>query len=116
MGDWDEGEGQQGQSFTAPILGALFSSLVIVTVIAVLNTSLGRGLEDDLDAPARAMVAFPIVVLASVVFCACVVALVAPAQRRESMRVAEIAGWLVPSWLVMAGMVLGAVSYALDHA
>jgi hypothetical protein len=116
MGDPDEAEGQQGQGFTAPILGALFSSFVIVTVIAVLNTSLGRGLEDDLDAPARAMVAAPVVILASVVFCSCVVALLLPAQRRDSMRVAEIAGWLIPSWLVMAGMVLGAVSYALDHA
>jgi len=37
-------------------------------------------------------------------------------HRRPALRVAEIAGWLIPAWLVMGGMVLGAISFALHHA
>jgi hypothetical protein len=33
-----------------------------------------------------------------------------------SLRVAEIAAWLIPAWLVMGAMVLGAVSFAIHHA
>ena len=56
------------------------------------------------------------VAFAAVVFVASMVALIVPGYRRPSMRVAEIAGWLIPAWLVMAGMVLGAVAFALHHA
>jgi hypothetical protein len=44
------------------------------------------------------------------------VALLAPEYRRPSLRIAEIASWLIPAWLVMGGMVLGAISFALHHA
>ena len=53
---------------------------------------------------------------ATVVFAACMVALIAPAYRRPSLRVAEIGSWLIPAWLVMGAMVLGAISFALHHA
>jgi hypothetical protein len=32
------------------------------------------------------------------------------------LRVAEVAGWPIPAWLVMAGMGIGAVAFALHHA
>ena len=44
------------------------------------------------------------------------VALILPGYRRPSLRVAEIGGWLIPAWLMMAAMVLGAISFALHHA
>jgi hypothetical protein len=104
------------QTFTWPLLGALYSSLVIVAVVAILESDVGRAFEDDVDAPARTLVAAPVVVFASVVFVASIAALVAPAYRRASLRVAEIGAWLIPAWLVMSAMAIGAVAFALDYA
>jgi hypothetical protein len=110
----DEPE-QVPQPFTAPLLGALYASTVVVVVIFILSTGLGRRLEDRLDAPARTLIAAPVITLAVIVFCACMVALIQPAYRSQSMRVAEITGWLIPAWLLMAATTLGAIAYALDH-
>jgi hypothetical protein len=103
-------------SFTWPLIGALFSSLVIVVLVALLNSHLGRSLDGKIDAPARTLVAAPVIVSATVVFVACMLALILPAYRRRAMRVAEIGSWLIPAWLVMGAMVLGAISFALHHA
>jgi len=108
-------EENEEQTFAAPMVGMLCGSLVIVAVIAVLDSQIGRDLEDDIDAPARALVAVPVVVAAAVVFLASMLALL-PDYRRPALRVAGIAGWLIAAWLVMAAMVLGAIDYALDHA
>jgi hypothetical protein len=67
------------------------------------------------DAPARTLVAAPLVLFGSVVFVASMVALIAPGYRRQSLRVAEITAWLVPAWLVMCAMGIGAVSFALHQ-
>jgi low temperature requirement protein LtrA len=107
---------QVDQTFTWPVLGALYGSLVIVAVVAVLASGAGRGFEDEVDAPARTLVAAPVVLFAAVLFVASIVALIAPAARRASMRVAEIAGWLIPAWLVMCGMGIGAVAFALHSS
>ena len=107
---------EEPQTFTMPLLGALYSSLVIVAVVAILNSHIGRRLEDEIDAPARTLVAAPVIASAVVVFVASMVALLAPEYRRPSLRIAEIASWLIPAWLVMGGMVLGAISFALHHA
>jgi hypothetical protein len=48
-------------------------------------------------------------------FVASMVALIAPAFRRQSLGVAEIAAWLIPAWLVMCAMGIGAVSFALHQ-
>jgi hypothetical protein len=88
--------------------------VVTAVVIAVLDTDFGRDLQRDLDAPARALVAAPVLALAAVVFVACVLALVLPAERDRLLRIAGMAGWLIPAWLLMAGLVLGAIAYALD--
>jgi len=114
--DYDEWDEERPQTFTMPLLGALYSSLVIVAVVAILNSHIGRGLEDEIDAPARTLVAAPVIASAVVVFVASMVALLAPEYRRPSLRIAEIASWLIPAWLVMGGMVLGAISFALHHA
>jgi hypothetical protein len=103
-------------SFTWPLIGALFSSLVIVVLVALLNSHLGRDLDGKIDAMARTLVAAPVIVSATVVFVACMLALILPAYRRLAMRVAEIGSWLIPAWLVMGAMVLGAISFALHHA
>lgn len=103
-------------TFTWPLLGALYGSVVIVAVVAVLNSQVGRSLEDKIDAPARTLVAAPVIFAATIVFVSSMVALILPAYRRASLRVAEIAGWLIPAWLVMGAMVLGAISFALHHA
>jgi hypothetical protein len=103
-------------TFTMPLLGALYSSLVIVVIVALLNSHLGRDLDDRIDTPARTMIAAPVIVAALVVFVTCMVALLAPAHRRTTLRVAEIAAWLIPAWLLMGAMVLGAISFALNHA
>jgi hypothetical protein len=108
----DKGPG----SFAVPISGAAYGSLVIVAVVAILNSDVGRRLEDEVNAPARAMIAIPIVIAASVASIASLVAMMLPGSRRVSLRVAEIAAWLIPAWLVMGAMVLGAVSFALHHA
>jgi hypothetical protein len=83
-------------------------------VIAVLDTDFGRELQRDLDAPARALVAAPVLALAAVVFVTCVLALILPAARDRLLRIAGMAGWLIPAWLLMSGLVLGAIAYALD--
>jgi hypothetical protein len=103
-------------TFTWPLLGALYSSVVIVVLVALLNSQLGRDLDGKIDAPARMLVAAPVIFCATVVFVACVVALIQPASRRAAMRVAEVGSWLIPAWLVMCAMVLGAISFALHHA
>ena len=115
-GDPGERDEAAPQTFTWPLLGALYGSLVIVAVVAVLESNAGRSFEDEVDAPARALAAVPVVVFAGVVFIASMVALILPVYRRVSLRVAEIAGWLVPAWLVMSGMAIGAVVFALHHA
>jgi hypothetical protein len=90
--------------------------VVIVAVIAVLESHFGRSFEDEIDAPARTLVAAPVVMFATVVFVASMVALILPGYRRPSLRVAEIGGWLIPAWLMMAAMVMGAIAFALHHA
>ncbi|MGH2957795.1 MAG: hypothetical protein ACRDL6_12480 [Solirubrobacterales bacterium] len=101
------------QTFTMPLLAALYGSVVVIAVIFVLRTEIGRDIEDKLDAPARTLIAAPLVVLAVIVFCAGLVALIVPAYRREVMRVAEFAAWIIPAWALMAGLVLGAIAWAL---
>ncbi|MFL5906987.1 MAG: hypothetical protein ACJ75Z_05275 [Solirubrobacterales bacterium] len=112
----EELEDNEVETFTLPLLGAVYSSLVIVAVVAILNSQIGRGLDRDIDAPARTLIAAPVIVSGVVVFVASMVALLAPQYRRPSLRVAEIAGWLIPAWLVMGAMVLLAISFALHHA
>jgi hypothetical protein len=114
--DAGEPDEVEEQTFTWPLLGALYGSLVIVAVVGVLASDAGRGFEDEVDAPVRTLVAGPVVLFAAVVFVASTVALVLPGYRRQSLRVAEIAGWLVPAWLVMSAMAIGAVDFALNHA
>jgi hypothetical protein len=109
-------EAEEEQSFTVELLWATYGALVIVAVIGVLSSHFGRGFENEIDAPARTLVATPVVIAASIVFAAAMVALVLPAYRRPALRVAEIAGWIIPAWLVMSAMVLLAIQFALDHA
>ena len=109
-------EERERQTFTMPLLGALYSSLVIVALIAILNSDVGRSLNREVDAPAMTLIAAPVIFCATLVFAACMVALIAPAYRRPSLRVAEIGSWLIPAWLVMGAMVLGAIQFALHHA
>jgi hypothetical protein len=115
---WREPDDEEleGQTFTWPLLGALYGSLVVVAVIAMLASDAGRGFEDEVDAPARTLVAAPVVLFATAVFVASIVALIAPGYRRASLRVAEIGAWLIPAWLVMSAMAIGAVAFALDYA
>jgi uncharacterized membrane protein YkvI len=107
---------EEPQTFTWPLLGGLYGSLVIVAVVAVLASDVGRSFEDEVDAPARTLVAAPVVAFAAVVFLASLVALILPGYRRPSLRVAEIFAWLIPAWLVMSAMGIGAVAFALHHA
>jgi hypothetical protein len=111
-----EPEEPQETTFTWPLMGALYASLVIVVIVALFNSHFGRDLDDKIDAPARTLVAAPVIFFAAVVFTASLVALIVPAYRRPALRVAEITAWLIPAWLVMGAMVLGAISFALDHA
>jgi hypothetical protein len=111
-----EPEELEETAFTWPLVGALYGSLVIVAIVAMLSSHFGRHLDDKIDAPARTLVAAPVIISATVVFTASMVALILPAYRRAALRVAEIAAWLVPAWLVMGAMVLGAISIALDYA
>jgi hypothetical protein len=67
-------------------------------------------IEEATDAGAVVVVRQRVHLLASMV------ALILPVYRRAALRVAEIASWLIPAWLVMGAMVLGATSFALDHA
>jgi uncharacterized membrane protein YkvI len=115
----DGGESEESrtpQTFTWPLLGALYGSLVIVAVVGVLASDAGRSFEDEVDTPARTLIAAPIVGFAAVVFLASMVALILPGYRRQALRVAEISGWLIPAWLVMSAMAVGAVAFALHHA
>ena len=73
-----QAEEEQSQTFTMPLLGALYSSLVIVAVIAVLNSDIGRDLDRRIDAPARTLIAAPVIITAVVVFVASLVALLLP--------------------------------------
>jgi hypothetical protein len=107
---------EEPQTFTMPLLGALYSSLVIVVLVALLNSHVGRSLDEHVDAPARTLIAAPVIIDAVVVFGACMWALFVPEQRRPALKVAEICSWLIPAWLVMGGMALGAIQFALDHA
>jgi len=107
---------EEPQTFTLPMLGALYGSVVIVVVAALLNSHVGRHLEDEIDAPARAMIAVPVLLFASIVAIASLLALIFPESRRNCLRVAEIAGWLIPAWLMIGAMVLGAIQFALHHA
>ncbi len=113
----DEAEQPVDQTFTWPLLGALYGSLVIVaswwlcsrrTRDAASRTRsmrrLGRWWR-------RRWWCSP-----AVVFLASMVALIVPGYRRRSLRVAEIAAWLIPAWLVMSAMGIGAVAFALHHA
>jgi hypothetical protein len=109
------GESEE-MTFTWPLIGALYASVVIVAVLAILNSHIGRSLDNRIDAPARTLIAAPVIFGAIMVFVASMVALIVPGYRRPALRVAEIAGWLIPAWLVMGAMVLGAVSFALHHA
>ncbi len=111
-----EQEELQETTFTWPLLGALYGSVVIVVIVALLNAHVGRSLDDRIDAPARTLIAVPVIASAAIVFAASMVALLLPSYRRVAMRVAEIASWLIPAWLVMSAMVLGAISFAIDHA
>lgn len=111
-----EPEGPAEQTFTWPLLGALYGSVVLVAIVAVLASNLGRGFEDEVDTPARTLVAAPVVIFAVVVSLASMVALILPGYRRRSLRIAEIAAWLIPAWLVMSAMAIGAVAFALHHA
>jgi hypothetical protein len=112
----EAGDDERPQTFTWPLLGALYGSLVIVTVVGVLASDAGRSFENEVDAPARTLVAAPLVVFAAVVFLASLVALIVPGYRRRALRVAEIFSWLIPAWLVMCAMGIGAVAFALHHA
>ncbi|HEY6637271.1 MAG TPA: hypothetical protein VIZ61_06270 [Solirubrobacterales bacterium] len=112
----EAGEPQASHTFTWPLLGALYGSLVIVAVVGVLGSGAGRSFEDEIDAPARTLIAAPVVGFAVVVFLASLMALILPGYRRPALRVAEIVGWLIPAWLVMSAMVVGAVAFALHHA
>jgi hypothetical protein len=112
---WEPDE-PEGATFTWPLLGALYSSMVIVVLVALLDSHVGRGLDDDIDAPARTLLAAPVIASASLVFVASIAALLVPAHRRVALRVAEIGAWLIPAWLVMGGMVLAAISFALHQA
>lgn len=111
-----EREEREQATFTMPLLGAAYSSLVIVVLVAILNSDVGRSLDQKVDAPAMTLIAAPVIFCATLVFAACMVALIAPAYRRPSLRVAEIGSWLIPAWLVMGAMVMGAISFALHHA
>ena len=106
---------EEPQTFTWPLLGALYSSIVIVAVVALLNSDVGRDLDKRVDAPARTLIAAPVIVTAAVVFVASLLALMLPAYRRPSLKVAEIGSWLIPAWLVMGAMVLLAIDFALHH-
>ena len=103
------------QTFTMPLLATLYGSAVVIAVIFVLRTDIGRDIEDKLEAPARTMIAAPLVILALIVFTGGLVALVAPAYRRVSMRVVELAAWIIPAWAMITGLVLGGIAYALGQ-
>ena len=92
--DPGEPEGPADQTFTWPLLGALYGSLVLVAIVAVLASNLGRGFEDEVDTPARTLVAAPVVIFAVVVSLASMLALIlgipaAVAADRGNRRLAD---------------------------
>ena|SRR5436190_2852240 len=111
----EERQEEEVATFTMPLLGALYGSVVIVAMIAILDSDIGRDFENRIDAPARTLIAAPVILTALVVFVASMFALLIPEYRRPSLKVAEIGSWLIPAWLVMGGMALGAISFALHH-
>ena len=111
-----ERDDEKPQTLAWPLIGALYASLVIVAVLAILESHLGRRLENEVNAPARSLIAVPVVATAVVVFVASMLALIVPGYRRPFLRVAEIAAWLIPAWLIMGAMVLGAIDFAIHHA
>jgi 1,4-dihydroxy-2-naphthoate octaprenyltransferase len=96
------------------MVGMVCSSLVVVAVIAILNSQIGRDIEDDLAASARTLIAAPAVIAAVVAFCASMLALL-PAYRRRALQVAAIAGWVVAAWLVMAAVILAGIKFATER-
>jgi hypothetical protein len=102
------------EGFGLAALGALYASIVTAVVIATLDTDFGRELGEDLEAPVRTMIAAPVLVLATTVFAASVLALVLPQHRRRLLGVAGIAGWLIPAVLIIAGVLIATVAVALD--
>ena len=96
------------------MVGMVCSSLVVVAVIAILISQIGRDIEDDLSAPARTLIAAPAVIAAVVAFCASMLALL-PEYRRPALRVAAIAGWVIAAWLVMAAMILAGIKFATEQ-
>jgi hypothetical protein len=109
------GERSEAEEYVLATFGALYASVVVAVVIAILDTDFGRGLGSALDAPARTLIAVPVLTLAAVVFAASLLALVLPASRPRMLAIAGIAGWLIPAWLVMVAVVIGGVAYALHH-
>jgi hypothetical protein len=102
------------EGFGLAAIGALYASVVAAVVIAVLDTDYGRELGEDLEAPVRAMIATPVLVLAAVVFAASVLALLLPEHQKRLLGVAGIAGWLIPATLIIAGVLIATVAVALD--
>ena len=85
-----------------------------MAVIAVLNSQIGRDIEDDLSAPARTLIAAPAVIAALVAFCASMLALL-PEYRRPALRVAAIASWVIAARLVMAAMIVAGIKVAPEQ-
>ena len=110
----ESAEEPEPQTFAAPMAGMICSSLVVVAVIAILNSQIGRDIEDDLAAPARTLIAAPALMAAVVAFCASMFALL-PEYRRPALQVAAIAGWVVAAWLVMAAMILAGIKFATER-
>jgi hypothetical protein len=102
------------EGFALAALGALYASVVTAVVVAILDTDFGRELGEDLEAPVRTMIAAPVLILAAVVFTACVLAFLLPDHRRRLLGVAGIAGWLIPAVLIIAGVLIATVAVALD--
>lgn len=102
------------EGFGLAALGALYASVVTAVVVAILDTDFGRELGEDLEAPVRAMIAAPVLLLAAVVFTTSVLALVLPQHRERLLGVAGIAGWLIPAVLLIAGVLIATVAIALD--
>ena len=102
------------EGFGLAALGALYASVVTAVVIAILDTDFGRELGEDLEAPVRAMIAAPVLILASVVFVASLLALTMPQHQKRLLGVAGIAGWLIPAVLIIATVLIATVAVALD--
>ena len=81
----DPGDQPGPQTFAAPMVGMVCSSMVVVAVIA-----------------------------AAVAFCASMLALLAE-YRRPALQVAAIAGWVIAAWLVMAAMIPAGIKFAVDR-